>query len=239
MIDFNKNKKQIAILLDPDKQNYLDEILQSANNYNIDYIFVGGSIISSDINLFVEKIKQKTNIPIVIFPGNPIQFSPKADAILFLSLLSGRNPEYLISNQIISAPIIKKSKTQSISTAYILVDGGKTSSVEYISNTKPIPADKADIVLATVMAAEMIGFKTIYLEAGSGAKYHVSERVIEKVKRNTNLPLIVGGGIKNIESAKKIFLSGADVIVVGSKIEEQPNFIKNIAEIKNKINESK
>jgi putative glycerol-1-phosphate prenyltransferase len=161
----------------------------------------------------------------LIFPGNVIQISDKADGILFLSLISGRNPEYLIGQHVISAPTLKRSGIEVIPTAYILIENGKTTSVEYISNTVPIPADKPEIVVATALAGEMLGMKLIYLEAGSGAAKSVALGIISEVRKNTNLPILVGGGIRNAEDASKIFASGADLIVIGSAVEENPDII--------------
>ena len=197
---------------------------------------VGGSLTLNNTEKLITKLKQQTQIPVILFPGNAMQFTPKADAILFMSLLSGRNPEFLISNQVITAPAIKRSGIQSISTAYILIDGGKKTSVEYISNTQAIPADKHEITLATCMAAELLGFKLIYLEAGSGAKNTVPEALIKIVKSNINLPLIVGGGIRNTEKAQKLYYAGADILVIGSKTEETPGFIDDLCKIRNDFN---
>ena len=232
MVEFEVNKKQVAILIDPDKTNNLYKIIQIAEQENIDYFFVGGSIVSTGIDSFVEKLKSETKIPVVLFPGNAMQFTPKADAILFMSLLSGRNPEFLISNQVLSAPLIKKSGIQSISTAYILIDGGIKTSVEYISNTQAIPANKPEIAVATAIAGEMFGFQTVYLEAGSGALNSVNKELVALVRKNVEIPLIVGGGIRDKNTAEELFTAGADILVVGSKTEETPEFIKEISEVK-------
>ncbi len=215
--------KLLAVLIDPDKQNESDLILKVKkinNTDKVNFIFVGGSLLSTDIEKTISIIKQFTTKPVIIFPGSSFQLSKNADSILFLSLISGRNPEFLISNHITVAPFIKKNKLDAISTSYILIDGGKNSSVEYISNTKPIPRDKTDIAVSTAITGEMLGHKLCYLEAGSGAKLSIPLEMIKKVKENINIPLIIGGGIKNKEKIKDIFKAGADIIVIGNALEE-------------------
>lgn len=225
-----KGKRKIAILIDPDKNNSdsLDLILQNSNISGVDYIFVGGSLVVGNINETLSYIRQRTKIPVIIFPGNVIQISDNADGILFLSLISGRNPEYLIGQHVISAPTLKKSGIEVIPTGYILIENGKTTSVEYISNTIPIPSDKPEIVVATALAGEMLGMKLIYLEAGSGAAKSVALSIISEVKKNIQIPILVGGGIRNAEDARKIFAAGADLIVIGSAIEENPGIIPEL-----------
>jgi phosphoglycerol geranylgeranyltransferase len=225
-----RNKKKIAILIDPDRNTVdtLEQIINNCNHSGVDYIFVGGSLVVGNISETISFIKQKTSIPVLIFPGNVIQISDKADGILFLSLISGRNPEYLIGQHVISAPTLKKSGIEVIPTAYILIENGKTTSVEYISNTVPIPADKPEIVVATALAGEMLGMKMIYLEAGSGAAKSVALGIIAEVKKNVQIPILVGGGIRNSEDVLKIFNSGADMVVVGSAVEENPEVILEI-----------
>jgi putative glycerol-1-phosphate prenyltransferase len=165
-------------------------------------------------------------LPVILFPGSIFQISDKADGILLLSLISGRNPDLLIGNHVIAAPILKKTSLEIISTGYMLIDGGNKTSVEYMSNTKPIPSDKADIAAATEFAGELIGNKLIYLEAGSGAKNHVNENLIKEVKKSINIPLIVGGGISDIKKLDKICKAGADIIVTGTAFEKNSGLIK-------------
>jgi putative glycerol-1-phosphate prenyltransferase len=226
----DKKKKMIAILIDPDKntQDSLMHIIDNCNKSIVDFIFVGGSLVVGNISETISNIKARTKIPVIIFPGNVIQISDKADGILFLSLISGRNPEYLIGQHVIASLSLKKSGIEVIPTGYILIENGKTTSVEYISNTLPIPADKPEIVVATALAGEMLGMKMIYLEAGSGAAKSVALQIISDVRKNTQIPILVGGGIRNGQDAAKIFSSGADLIVIGSAVEENPDIIAEL-----------
>ncbi|MBN1417029.1 MAG: geranylgeranylglyceryl/heptaprenylglyceryl phosphate synthase [Bacteroidales bacterium] len=229
--------KKFALLIDPDNQteNSLVKILSFANTTGIDFIMVGGSLVSNPIDQTVEIIKNTTTIPVVLFPGSLLQLSEKADAILLLALISGRNPDYLIGNHVLAAHFLKKSGLEIIPTGYILIDGKSVSSVEYISNTRPIPIEKADIVVATALAGEMLGHKMIYLEAGSGADRRVSERVVAEVKKNIRVPLMVGGGIRTPEDALNLYKAGADIIVVGSAAEDDPEILKQLVAVKNKF----
>lgn len=213
--------RQTAILVDPDRigPEKLDELSDMAGEGLVDYFFVGGSIISVPVEPVVKILREKTSIPVILFPGSVLQITPLADAILFVSLISGRNPDYLIGNHVTIAPFLKKSGIEVISTGYILVENGKTTSVEYISNSKPIPADKPEIILATALAGEMLGHKLIYLEAGSGALNHANADTIQLLKENLHVPLMVGGGIKTAHTAKEICLAGADILVLGSVME--------------------
>ncbi len=220
-----KNKKQgkksLAVLLDPDMYDKLPQIIYQIKKIQPDWLFAGGSMVQNNhLDKMILQIKKKCNIPIFLFPGNNTQISINADALLFLSLISGRNPEFLIGQHVIAAPILAKSKLEIIPTGYILVENGKTTSVEYISQTKPIPRDKADIALATALAGEMLGMKMIYLEAGSGAAKPVPAKLIKKVSKNLHIPLIVGGGIRNKKQMKKAFEAGADIVVIGTAIEK-------------------
>ncbi|MCD6566677.1 MAG: geranylgeranylglyceryl/heptaprenylglyceryl phosphate synthase [Bacteroidales bacterium] len=226
-------KKVFALLLDPDEYNdqSLRHTLIEAGTSETDLILVGGSLVTNPIAPFVQKIKENTEIPVLLFPGNLLQISNNADGILFLSLISGRNPDLLIGNHVASAPMIKSSGMEVISTGYILVENGKSTSVEYISNTNPVPADKPDIASATAIAGEMLGLKLIYLEAGSGAQHPVKTEMITRVKKNIKVPLVVGGGIRNPEDAKNILNAGADIIVIGNAIEKDTSFLKKISYI--------
>lgn len=216
-----KPGKKFALLIDPDKYKVhtLIATLYAADELRIDLILVGGSLVSDRIDSTIEIIRKNTNIPVVLFPGSLMQLSNKADALLLLSLISGRNPEYLIGNHVLAAPYLKKSNLEIIPTGYILVGDRNTSSVEYISNTQPIPSDKFDMVSATAMAGEFMGNRLIYLESGSGAESPVSPALIEEVKRNISVPLIVGGGLRTPRQVSAVSKAGADMIVVGNAIE--------------------
>ncbi len=232
-----KNKKEgkkiFAILIDPDKQSN-EELLfsiENANQSNVDYFFVGGSLLIYDaLEKCIQTIKENSSIPVVLFPGNTMQVSQSADAILFLSLISGRNPDMLIGNQVITAPILKQTSLEIISTGYILVDSGKPTTVSYISNTNPIPYEKNDIAACTAMAGELLGLKLIYADGGSGALNPISAKMIQEISENINTPLIVGGGICSAEKAIENCNAGADIIVVGNAIEKDPKLIKEISE---------
>lgn len=217
-----KTRKLFAILVDPDKhdEESLQQLASLTKKQLIDFILVGGSLVSGSVDETVQALKEQTSLPIILFPGNVLQISPNADGILFLSLISGRNPEFLIGNHVIAAPVLKKIDLEIIPTGYILIENGRTTAVEYVSNTKPIPADKIDLTVATAMAGEMLGHKMIYLEAGSGALKPVNTSMIRAVKKSTRIPLIVGGGIHTPEQVGQIYDAGADIIVVGSVMEE-------------------
>jgi phosphoglycerol geranylgeranyltransferase len=216
-----KSRKIFAILVDPDKhdRNALPEIGRKAGEAGVDFILVGGSLVSGSVDETVARLKENTGVPVILFPGNVLQISSRADGILLLSLISGRNPEFLIGNHVIAAPVLRETGLEIIPTGYILVENGRTTSVEYMSNTKPIPADKTDLAVATAMAGEMLGHKLIYLDAGSGAREYVNAAMISAVRAQINIPLVVGGGIENGEQIRATYRAGADMVVVGSAIE--------------------
>ena len=227
-----KGSKLFSILIDPDKQTEesLLEIIKKSKSANVDLFFVGGSLLSNNsLDFCISIIKQNCKIPVVLFPGNAMQVNNKADGILFLSLISGRNPEMLIGNHVITAPFIKESDLEVLPTGYMLIDSGKATSVSYMSNTTPIPHDKDDIAVCTAIAGEMLGLKMIYMDGGSGAINTVSEKMITSVAKNINVPLIIGGGINSTEKAKEKCKAGADIIVVGNAIEKENGLIKEIA----------
>ena len=226
-------KKSFALLIDPDKvdNEKIDQLLLLANQAKVDYFFVGGSlVISSHLDECIQQIKSQSNIPVLLFPGSPSQVSKYADALLYLSLISGRNPELLIGQHVISAPFVKKSGLEILPTGYMVIDGGAPTTVSYISNATPIPADKSEIAMCTAMAGEMLGMKLIYMDAGSGAKRAITETMIEKVAKNIDIPLIIGGGITEPEKAYLNCKAGADVIVVGNAIEKNVDLIKEISD---------
>jgi putative glycerol-1-phosphate prenyltransferase len=220
-------KKMLGVLIDPDKcSSSLTQLIVLINSYTPDFILVGGSLTFQSVEKTVEIIKKNTELPVVLFPGNVMQFTEKADALLYLSLLSGRNPEFLIGQHVLSAYAIKKSQLEVLSTGYLLIDGGKPTSVEYLSNTKPIPHDKPDIAVATAVAGELLGNKLIYLEAGSGAKNHVSPDMVAAVSKNIQVPLIVGGGIRSVAVLNQLFNAGADIAICGNILEETPDLLE-------------
>lgn len=221
-------KKSIALLLDPDKTSDKDlkRILKIASGSGTDYILVGGSLTFNSIDGLIESVKSQCSIPVVLFPGNLLQLSLKADAILLLSLISGRNPELLIGNHVIAAPFLRSVKEKLISVGYILVGCGKKTSVEYISQTEAIPADKTDLVVATAMAGEMLGLKMIYLEAGSGAQNPIPPEIISAVRENVAVPIAVGGGIKTRGEIAEAFNAGADLIILGNGCEKNPRLLE-------------
>ena len=228
ILDAKKNgQKLLAILLDPDKIVWekLDHLLLKINQSPATHIFVGGSIVQSTIlEDLIAKLKQKTNWPVIIFPGDPSQISPQADAILFLSLLSGRNPDYLIEYQVQAAPILKKTKLEVISTGYILIESGNETAVARVSKTEPLNRENFDLALATAQAGEMLGNKLIYLEAGSGAKKAVPLEMISLIAQNIEIPVIVGGGIVDLHGIKKAYNAGADLVVIGTAFENDSHF---------------
>ena len=226
-------KKQFAVLIDPDKpsDDELFSLIKEAENSNVDYFFVGGSLLTNDcFDRCISLIKKNSSIPVVLFPGNTLQMSNKADALLFLSLISGRNAEMLIGRHVIAAPYLKLNKLEVIPTGYMLIDSAKTTTASYMSNSIPIPADKNDIALCTAMAGEMLGLKIIYMDAGSGAESTISKKMIASVKNNISAPLIIGGGIRTPEKAKEIAEAGADIIVVGNILEKNSLLISKISE---------
>jgi len=230
-VEFGK-EKSIIVLVDPDKCT--EKSLQKLVEF--DHLpfcwLVGGSLLfESRFEQTVGFLKEFSKNPVVIFPGNNLQISENADALLFLSLLSGRNPEYLIGQHVIAAPKIKEIGLESIPTGYILIDGGRETAVSYISNTKPIPRDKPELAVATAMAAELLGKDVIYVEAGSGAQNHVPYATVAAIKNNVELPLIVGGGVRNAETVEKLFHAGADHVVIGNYIESHPEFLEELSKL--------
>jgi phosphoglycerol geranylgeranyltransferase len=222
-----KKEKLLAILLDPDKTGLdkLPEITSSIENLHANFIFVGGSFVENGItDLFVETLKKLTKLPIILFPGDFSQLTNHADALLFLSLLSGRNPEYLIEQQIKSVPFLKNSTLEIIPTGYILIDGGTNSSVLKMSNTTPISQENITLAVDTAVAGMYKGKQLIYLEAGSGAIFSVNSKIISSVKQHISIPLIVGGGIRTKEQLNNAYKNGADLVVVGTAFENNNAF---------------
>ena len=228
-----QNKKAFAVLIDPDNTD-MDQIIETAqlcNDANVDYVFVGGSLmLSNHLDECIKTFKSKSSIPVILFPGSPSQVSKEADALLYLSLISGRNPELLIGAHVVSAPKIKASGLEIISTGYIVIDGGKPTTVSYMSHSAPIPYDKDDIAVCTAIAGEFLGKNVLYMDAGSGAINPISEKMIQKVSNQISIPLIVGGGISSPEKAIANCQAGADIIVVGNALEKNKHLIKVLAE---------
>jgi putative glycerol-1-phosphate prenyltransferase len=231
---FLSAKKQLAVLIDPDKLSpkQLEYTAKKAQEAGVDFLFVGGSLLTSD-TLFhcVRILKENSNIPVVLFPGNTYQIARNADAMLFLSLISGRNPDMLIGMHVLAAPYLKLSGLETIPTGYMLIDSGKPTAVTYMSNSFPIPSDKKDIAACTAMAGEMLGLKLIYMDAGSGAAVTIPEEMVSFVKESIDVPMVIGGGIKTPGTLKKILAAGADVAVVGNRFEESPELIMEFAEV--------
>jgi len=228
-----QGKKSFAVLIDPDKVNkpMLDELVELSVTAKVDYLLVGGSlVISNHLDECVQQIKQNCSIPVILFPGSPSQVSKYADALLYLSLISGRNPELLIGQHVVSAPFVKQSGLEIMPTGYIVIDGGAPTTVSYISNALPVPADKNEIAMCTAMAGEMLGMKLIYMDSGSGAKRPITESMIKAVADQIEAPLIVGGGILQPEKAYLNCKAGADVIVVGNAIEKDASLIKEMSD---------
>lgn len=223
---FSRDKKRIAVLLDPDKLDcakarHCGDIIEKSP---AEIILVGGSLVSNSVTDIVTSIKQATDKPVILFPGAGSQLTPAADALLLLSLISGRNPEYLIGEHVKTALQIRRSGIETIPTGYILIDGGAITSVQYVSNTMPIPNNKPDLAVATAMAGELLGLKNIYLEAGSGAQRPVSNETIRAVRASVNIPIMVGGGMRSLTAIENAFSAGADIAVIGTAFEQDENF---------------
>ena len=232
-LDILKNgKRKIAILIDPEKtkeQDQIDALAEKVNILKPTFLFVGGSTVTKDdLHKCIDNLKAKTDIPIILFPGSHQQISENADGILFLSLISGRNPDFLIGHQVESAHLLKEMDLEIIPTGYVLIDGGKPTAVNYISQTTPIPADQLQIASQTSIAGEMLGLKTIFLDAGSGAKQTVSKEMISAVRSAINVPLIIGCGIKSINDIDYAFEAGADLVVIGNQVEADIDFLLDI-----------
>ena len=228
--DYRDGSASVAALIDPDKQSYkiLIDRVKKVNLSNAEYIFVGGSQLYSSIDECVSVIKDYSSKPVILFPGHHSHISEKADAILILSLISGRNPEYLIGQHVLAAPILYESGLEIISTGYILIDGGSITSVQKVSNTTPLSQDFVEEIVATSIAGEMLGNKLVYLEAGSGASNCVSNNIVRQVRQKIKCPLIVGGGLRTKADFLDKIAAGANIIVVGNALETNPELINEI-----------
>ncbi len=227
--------RSIALLIDPDKVSgtSLKRLLRIAVDCKADYIMAGGSLTYNSVDKLIDSIKSECSIPVVLFPGNLLQLSGKADHILLLSLISGRNPELLIGNHVIAAPFLKDYRLKLVSTGYVLIGCGSKTSVEYISQTEAIPCDKPEIAVATAIAGEMLGMSMIYLEAGSGAARPVPTALIKDVRKNISIPLAVGGGIKQEKQVGEIFSAGANLIILGNGCEKNPDLLAEACAVRN------
>jgi phosphoglycerol geranylgeranyltransferase len=224
-----EGKKLFAVLIDPDKFDSM-EVIEQCNHSKVDFIMVGGSILSADnFETCIQTIKKSTTIPVIIFPGNNLQISKEADAILLLSLISGRNADFLIGKQVIAAPFLKASELEILPTGYMLIESGTPTAASYMSNTTPIPHHKNDIAACTALAGELLGLKMIYMDAGSGALNAINESMITTTKKAISIPLIIGGGITTSEKAILACKAGADVIVVGNAIENNVSLIASLS----------
>lgn len=236
----SKGQKQLAVLIDPDSlhtEEALLSLIERCNQNRVDLILVGGSLITNGFwDRCIELIKSHTQIPLVLFPGNIMQTHKAADAILFLSMISGRNPDLLIGKHVLAAPLLKKSKIEVVPTGYMIVDGGNITSVMYMSNTTPLPSDKDNIAACTALAGEMLGLKVIYMDAGSGAKNPISGSMIAEVKEQISGPLFIGGGIRTTQQAIDACKAGADVVVVGNAIEKDPELVSLLVNAVHSLN---
>jgi phosphoglycerol geranylgeranyltransferase len=232
-------RKAFAVLLDPDKvgQYDIDHVVSQAIACRADFFLVGGSLITHYVQReLIATIRRHShdghgNVPVILFPGNSLHIEPTADALLLLSLISGRNPELLIGQHVIAAPLLKQSGLEIVSTAYMLVDGGVPTTVSYISNTTPIPHDKPSVAACTAMAGELLGLQLTYLDAGSGARRPVPPALISAVRAAVDTPIVVGGGINTGEKAYEALQAGADLIVVGNSLEENPDLLPELANV--------
>lgn len=227
-----QGKTGFAVLVDPDKVLPADMpiLADLCNEAGVDYLLMGGSlVVAHQIDACIQLFKAESDIPVILFPGSPAQVTPYADALLYLSLISGRNPDLLIGQHVVSAPMVRQSALEVISTGYMLIDGGVPTTVSYMSHSAPIPANKADIALCTAWAGEMQGKHIIYMDAGSGARNPISEEMIQKVSSNIEIPLFVGGGIHTPEKVYENCKAGANIVVVGNAIEKDPKLIQELA----------
>ena len=234
-----RGRKELAVLVDPDKTDALrtKKLAELARRAGVRYILVGGSLLVHDrLDQCIRTIRDHCDIPAVIFPGSTHQISRHADGILFLSLISGRNPDLLIGRHVISAPFLRESTLEVLPTGYLLIDGGVPTTVSYMSNTLPIPANKPEIAVSTALAGEMLGLRLLYLDAGSGARQPVSEAMIGAVSAAVEVPLIVGGGVRTPERARRSLRAGADLLVVGNALEEKPDLLLEMAAVVSGLN---
>lgn len=236
----SRDKRGVAVLIDPDRQDAasLKRLTELIERHTPDLILVGGSLLFKPIGHTIALLKERLQIPVPVylFPGDVTQISEKADGIFLLSLISGRNPDFLIGNHVIAAPRLWNSGLHIVPTGYMLIENGHTTSVEYVSNTRPIPFGKTDLAVATAMAGELLGMSQIYLEAGSGAAKSIGIDMIQAIREAVTLPLIVGGGIRTTNDARIAFEAGASMIVIGNRLEEFPEQIGEFVALRDELN---
>ena len=234
LASINSREKLLAVLIDPDKMKVddLSSFCEKLKNSIATHVFVGGSTVDGNVmDSFICELKMHIALPIVIFPGDVSQISNEANAILFLSLISGRNPEYLIEKQVQSVSKLKNSNLEIIPTGYILIENGIETAVQRVSETKPIKRENVKLISDTAKAGEYLGKKLIYLEAGSGAEHPINSEIIYRVKQELNIPLIVGGGIRSTKQLYETFKSGADLVVIGTAFEEDEGFFDELRKV--------
>ncbi len=238
-MQLQKTDKKLAVLVDPDKWSCLEdmeELVTGLKSSSVDIVLVGGSLITNDLfDKTVRLLQQELETPVIIFPGNGLQISAHADGILLLSLISGRNPDFLIGQHVLAAPTLARAGIEIIPTGYLLVDGGNVTSASYLSNTRPIPNTKSDIAACTALAGEQLGMKAIYLDGGSGANQSVPADMIRSVSETVNLPLIVGGGIRSLSEAQEKWDAGANLVVIGTAIESNLTLLNAFAPAKESL----
>ncbi len=230
-----QGRKMLAVLIDPDKNDKksLLKLLRHCEMADVDFLFIGGSLMVKDtLDATIDIVKSNSALPCILFPGSVMQISSRADAILFLSLISGRNPELLIGSQVVAAPYILEAGLQTIATGYMLIHCGNFTTAHYMSGSMPIPSHKHDIAAMTALAGQMLGLQTIYMDGGSGAAHPIDPAMIAAVRRQVSIPIIVGGGIRTEEQAQQAFEAGADILVVGNALESHPEFVLNLGKVK-------
>ncbi|MGB3588622.1 MAG: geranylgeranylglyceryl/heptaprenylglyceryl phosphate synthase [Tunicatimonas sp.] len=238
-----QKRKALAVFVDPDQLNETADTLRLISlgvKYQIDYFLIGGSLITTNnLGEVIRTVKDECDIPVILFPGSNLYIESSADAILLLSIISGRNPDLLIGQHVVAAPVLKRSPLEIMATGYILVNTGSIASTTYLSHTTPIPHDKASVAACTAMAGEMLGLKLIYLDAGTEAERAIDPKMISAVRKSVDIPLIVGGGINNRYQASRAYEAGADLLVINGVEHTSENNLPEIAEVVQQLNKEK